>query len=162
MSYKPSRNWFINYSDLATQSSPIAYTTGSPLKLTNDWAWPQTLSTYKPDWITRFWNTSTNQFDFTWLVLWEEVKLRVNLTVTTSATNQTFLLYLSLAIGGASYSIYDWNWYFKTAWSYQIWVEMSIYIWNSDTITRPAELMFSSDANAQIKVNGFYISAFRK
>lgn len=156
------KDWFIDYNDLTTATTPIAYTTGSPLKLTNDWAWPQTLTTYKPIWVTRFRNTTTNQFDFTDLSLWDELNIRVSLDITTSWANQTFLLYLSMAIGGGAYTIYDWDWYFKTAWTYQIGFSVPLYMWNTNTITLPAEIMFSSDANATIKVNWFYISAKRR
>lgn len=156
------KDWFIDYNDLTTATTPIAYTTGSPLKLTNDWAWPQTLTTYKPIWVVQFWNTTTNQFDFTDLSLWDEVTIRISLDVTTSAVNQEFRLYLSMAIWGWAYTLSDWIRAFKTAWTYPVWFAIPLYMWNTDTITLPAELMFSSDANATIKVNWFYISAKRR
>ena len=151
-------DWFINYSDLATQTTPIVCTAWVPVKLTNDWLGGQTLKTYKPTGIVELWNTATNQFDLSGLSLGDEISIRLNYTVTTSSNNQEFYSYMNMAIGWASYSIYDWIHFFKTAWTRQVGEVMTLYMGNSDTITKPAEIMFSSDANATIKVNWFYIS----
>ena len=155
------RDGNMNYSDLATQTVPLSYTSGS-FKLTNDWLWAQTQTSYKPIWVTRLWNTTTNQLDFTQLILGDEVWIRLNLEVTTSWVNQEFRTFLNAWIWWASYSIYDWNRYFKVAWVKTIWAEIIINMWNADTITRPCEIMFSSDASATIKVIGFYTSVKRR
>jgi len=160
--YKSSRDGFIDYNDLATQSVPIAYTTWSARKLTNDGLWPQTFKTEKPQGVTELRNTATNQFDFSKLSIWDQVDIRVVFDLTTSATNQESLVYMNMAIWWWAYSIYDWSWYFKAAWTRPVWAVIKLYMWNTDTINLPSEIMFLSDANASIKVNWFYISAKRK
>ena len=150
---------WINYSNSA---AAVNYTTGSPLKLLNDGLGAQTLKTYKPYGFTELFNVATGQFNFSELVLGDEVTIRFNMTVVTSSNNQEFFNYLNLAIGGAAYSIYDGCHFYKTAGSRQAGEIITLYMGNADTITFPTELMFSSDANCTVKVNGFYISVKRK
>lgn len=159
---KKSIDGFFVYSDLATASTPISYTASNPLKLTNDGLGAQTQNTYKPYNITKLWNAVTNQFDFSELSLGDELSIRFNIQVTTSATNQQFRLYLSMAIGGIAYTIDNGAFFFKTAEAHPIGFVIPISMSNTDTITKPAELMFVSSDNATIKMNSFYISTKRK
>lgn len=159
--YKPSRDWFIDYNDLATQSTPLAYTTGN-LQLTNDWAWPYSTSSYAPMWVTQLWNTTTNQFDFTKLAVWDEITLRFDLLVTTSATNQTVKIFATFDIWWTPYNLVLDNQHFKTAMEYNIVETETFYVWSAGMRNNPWALYFNSDANASIKVNWFYISVKRR
>lgn len=161
MTYKTSRDWFIDYNDLATQSTPLLYSTWN-IQLTNDWAWPYWNNSYAPMWITQLWNTSTNQFDFSKLAIWDEVTLRFDLLVTTSATNQIVKIYATFDIWWTPFSLTLDNQHFKTAWEYNIVETEKFYIWSAGMKNNPWRLYFNSDANASIKVNWFYISVIRK
>lgn len=156
---------YFNYSDSSSQATatPIAYTTGSPLKLGNDGQGGQTTGAYAPYGITQLFDTITGNFDFSELAIGDEVIIRFNLDITTSATNQEFFLYLDLAVGGSfPYSLYDGVFAFKTAGKRQIGVNIPLYIGTADTRDNPGQLMFSSDANATITVNSYYITTKRR
>lgn len=119
MSYKASRDGFIDYNDLATQSTPLAYTTGN-LQLTNDGAGSYGTVVYKPMGITKLWNTSTNQFDFSELSIGDEISLRFDLLVTTASTNQVVKIFSTFDIGGTPFNLTLDNQHFKTAGEYNI------------------------------------------
>lgn len=153
-----SDGWMV-YSNSA---STVAYTTGTPLKLLNNGLGPQTLKTYKPKGLTELWNTSTNQFNLSELILGDEVVIRFSFDLETLSNNTESYIYTNMAIGGAAYSLYNGVWTFKTIGTRQIGSEIMIYIGNNDTIIYPTELLFVSDANCNIKVNSFYISVKRK
>lgn len=149
---------FMDYNHAGIAQS---YISGS-LKLLNDGAGAQTLKTYKPYGITELWNVATNQFNFSELAIGDEVSIRLSLDVTTSGVNQEFSLSINFAIGGGTYHIHDGNFFFKTAGTKAICSIITVYIGNADTKNLPAELLFTSDANATVQVNGFYISTKRR
>lgn len=155
------RDGFFDYNDLTTATTPIAYTTGT-IALTNDGAGAYSTSVYKPIGITQLWNTTSNQFDFSDLSLGDEVILRTDLLVTTTGANQVFEFHLTFDIGGTPYDLGIYHAHFKTAGTYNVVETESFYIGNAGTRDNPGELRFSSDSNATIKVNGFYISVKRR
>lgn len=152
---------WIDYNDLATQTTPLAYTTGN-LKITNDGAGAYSTSVYKPSGVTRLWNTSTNQFDFTGLNIGDEVSIRIDLVITTTANNQEGTLQLNFDIGGSPYSLGILNEQKKTIGTYSAVRTSHFYIGNVGTKNNPAELIFTSSDPASIKVNGFFISVKRR
>ena len=156
-----NRDGFIDYNDLATQSTPIAYTTGT-IKITNDGAWPYGDSANKSPMVTRLWNTATGQFDFSQLSIGDQVFIRCDIVVTTSTPNQEVELDYVMDIWWANYTVHCINQYFKTAKAYHLWQTTDIYIGNVGTKNNPAELRFQSDWACSIKVNWFYISTKRK
>lgn len=159
--YKASRDGFIDYNDLATQSVPLAYTTGD-LQITNDWAGPYGSSANAPMGITQLWNTSTNQFDFSKLSIGDEVTLRFDLLVTTSAPNQVTKVFCTFDIWGTPFSLTLDHQYFKSAWSYNVVETEMFHIGSAGMKNNPGRMYFNSDANATIKVNWFVISVKRR
>lgn len=154
---------YFNYSDLASQSVPLVYTSGAPLKLTNDGLGGQTELTYKPLNVSKLWNSITNQFDFSELKIGDELFVRFNINVITSAINQEFRLYLSCAVGGVfPYIISDGDFFFKTPGNHQVGVVIPLYIGQLDTKNFPSELIFSSSNDAEITMNSIYISTKRR
>lgn len=153
---------FVNISDSITTVTPIAYTTGSPLKLTNDGLGQQQQTTYIPYGVTSLYNSTTNQFDFSQLSLGDEVSIRFNITVTTTANNQEFLFYMLMSIGAYNYIISDGDYSFKTSGTHQVGFVIPLNIGNTQTRDYPAELYFSSDANASLVINGYYITVKRR
>jgi len=153
-----NRNGFIDYSHSGTTQS---YTSGN-LKILNDGAGTYTLKTYKPLGITELWSTTTNQFDFSELALGDEVMLRVDYNITTSASNQIVNGFLRLDTAGTPYDLSVGTTNYKTVGTYNLIKVLPFYIGNTGTLNNPAELYFNSDAAAAIELKGFYISVNRR
>jgi len=142
--------------------STQAYTTGN-LKLLNDGTGANTINTYKPLGISEFWNTTTNQFNFAELALGDEVTIRLDIIVQTTANSQESTTYLACGVGAVgAYNLPFETFQFKSAGTYQIARSIRFYLGNTLTKDNPAEFYFTSDANATITVNGFYISVKRR
>lgn len=149
---------FFDYNDLTTQSTPINIpATSTYVYLTNDTAWPNTLTDYAPLWITDIWDEGINAFDFSQLKLGDMVDIRADIIITTSSPNQVVNLALELASWDPiQYDIQFVERLFKTAWTYQITVYNWIYIGNEETRTNPWKFKVKSDGVATVKVNGWY------
>ena len=152
-----SRSGFMDYNDSATHTTALSYTTGSELQITNDGLGEFTLKAYKPCDVTELWNVATSQFDFTRLRLGDRVSLRIDINVTTSAPNQVIEFHLLFGIGDMPYTLGIYHGYFKTAATYNIVETEGFYIGNTTTKDYPGQLIFSSDDDATLVVNGFYI-----
>jgi len=159
--FKPCRDWFIDYNDLATQSVPLVYTTGE-LQLTCDGAWPYSTALYKPMGVTRLWNATTNQFDFSSLSVGDEITLRFDISVTTSATNQVLKVFSRFDIWWFPYDLTLDHQHFKTADTYNIVETESFYIGSEWMRANPWRLLMTSDASATVKINWLYISVTRR
>lgn len=153
--------WF-DYNDLATQSTPYAYTTGTTDALPNDGQGTYSQSGYAPTGVTNLWNVSTNQFDFSELNVGDEIHLRVDLVVTTTIPNQEVEVELTFDIGGSPFNLTLITESYKLAGTYQIVHPTQFYIGYADMKNNPAEVRFTSDADASIVINGFYISVKRR
>jgi hypothetical protein len=152
---------FWDYSDLATQSTPLAYTTGE-MSLTCDGAGPYTLTTYRPYDITDIFDAVNGEFDFSGLAVGDELTVRTDIVVTTSANNQEVKLMLKCDIGGSPYYLTAGVWHFKTAGVHPIVATNHLYIGNAGTRDNPAEMVMTSDASASVVVNGFYVTTKRR
>lgn len=161
MSYKKNRDWFIDYNDLASQSSPVHYVYWE-LKVSNDGAGPYSNLSFKPQWVTRLRNTSANQFDFSQLEIGDEVTIRTDGVVTTTANNQIYGTKIRFDIWWVPFDLIVWQTYQKAIASYPTIRVITFYIWSATMRDNPAELLFESDAAADIKVNWFYISVKRR
>lgn len=130
--------------------------TGTPIVLQNNGAG---VFTYKNilTGVADVYNTSTYEFDFSDLSIGDVVTIRVDITVTTTSANQELDVYLDLAQGTPSnYQIRFATRAFKTASSYALAdIVNFVYMGNTDTKNNPAELIFNSDANATVFVNGW-------
>lgn len=147
-----------DYNDLATASVPISYTTGD-IVLTNDGLGTFTNVSEIPSGVTIY-NTSTNEFDFSSLQINDVVMIRLDITVETSSANQFFRTWLELSQGVSPYHINFHSYLqFKTAGTYEnLTVEMRVVIQNEETRDNPAQFKFSSDASADIVVNGYNVT----
>lgn len=151
------RNGWMDYNDLATQSTPLAYTNGH-LKILNDGLGSYTQKSYKPTYVTELFNVSTNQFSFSELKLGDELMIRLDLLVQTTQPNQEIELHFTFDVGGSPYDLSVEKMQFKTVDWHPIVRAVHFYIGNLGTKNNPCELHFVSDNSANIKVNGFYIS----
>jgi len=161
MWYQPDYNWFIDYNDLATQTTALSYVSGE-LVVTNDWAWPYSNYSHSPKWVTQLWNTAINKFDFSQLRVWDEVTVRTDWTVVTSAINQEFWTKIRFDIWWSPFDLSMWASFFKSVGAYPIIRQVSFYIGTESMRANPAELLFSSSDPADLVVNWFYMSVRRK
>lgn len=152
-----------HYSDLATQTTPISVTAPNPIKLTNDQAGPYTVLSNAPFGVDTVWNSTLNSFDFSSLSIGDIVHLRPDLNIDLVGTNTSFRLYLRMGVGSASQ--YDLEFppsERKDTSPFNYGGFLGFDFTNTDWINEPGELYFKSDANASIKVNGFYLEIIRK
>jgi len=90
---------YFDHNDLATQTTPINYTSGVLVKLTNDALGPYTDLTKAPYGITNVWNATTNQFDFSQMDVGDTVDLRIYCAITTTSTKKTLKFFIKFGIG---------------------------------------------------------------
>lgn len=150
------------YADLTTQTTALAYTTGD-LQLENDIEGDDTFLSQPPYGITGVWDEGTNTFDFSQLSIGDEIILRVDLNVTTSAANQTSNVKILLGEGTADEKtlVLD-TFYTETAGATIMTSKIHFDIRNENQRVTAAKLLFSSDASADIEVVGFHPYIIRK
>jgi hypothetical protein len=152
-----------HYSDLATQTVPISVTATVDTKLTNDGEGTYTNVSNAPYGVSSVWDSVNNQFDFSSLSIGDLVHIRPDLEIDLVGTNTSYEIYMKFASGTAT----EWNLSFSNAErkSTDIFHKNSYLgfdISNDDTRTAPAEIWIKTDANATVKVNGWYIEVLRK
>lgn len=154
---------FLDYADLATQTTPIPFVTGAAKKLTNDALGISTNKNYPPYGITDVWNTVTNRCDFSQLSLGDEVGIRFDVTATTTSANQVIRAYVKIGVGTPTeYQLNIFGQQIKTAQANQFSLFTKLYLGNEDVRTAPAEFYILSDGNGSVKVNGWYFSIIRR
>lgn len=148
---------FIDYNDLATQTTPISVTGGAWfVYLPNDEQWPFTNKAYKPANINDVWDASLNQFDWTELKNWDMVDIRVDLQIVTSAPNTNVELFLEIATGAGTYDIPFLENQYKTAWTHIINRFNGIYMGDDNTRLNPSKFKIKADSNITVQVNWWY------
>ena len=149
---------FVDYADLATQTTPIAVTAlGSPVKITNDGLGVGSNNSYLPTGVTNIWNTTTNQFDFTELSVGDMVSIRLVLNITTTTPNQNVDVDLSLAVGGSNpYTLPFGRGIARTSGVYSVLRYNGFYIGSADTLDNGGFFEISSDNDCDCEVVGWY------
>jgi len=90
--------------------------------------------------------------------LYNSQDLRIDVDIKTTTSNQHAKVSLELAIGATPYEISILDRDFKTATTHaNITVSNFFYIGNEITKNYPAKLKFTSDASANITLNGFAV-----
>lgn len=153
--------WY-DYNDSITVVTPINITSNDTIQITNDARGDQTTSQFAPYGCGQIWDTATNSFDFSDLNIGDEILIRLSLNITTTSNNQVTRVYMNMASGVFNYKINDGHWVFKSTGSYQVESVIPLYIGNAETRDNPAEIMFTTDGNATVQVNGFYVSVTRR
>lgn len=150
---------FVDYSDTATATTPIALTTvNTSYQLTNNGLGAQTLTTYVVPGTGTWWNTSTNYFDFSGLSLGDVVDIRADVEVVTGSANTMITMEMELGVGGTPYKLTLTDVLFKTAGTYKITRSIPFYLGNTNTKDNPARLLMKSDTTGStVKVLGWYI-----
>lgn len=128
------------------------------LKLLNDGLGIYTNKKYAKQ--RELWNIDTNQFDFSNLKLGDEVSIRIDADVMTMMDNQEINLIANIGClpksGGYKMQFYKNT--IKNKGKHNVISLLNIYIGNEYILNNPSELLFSSDNEATVLLNGFYIS----
>lgn len=150
--------WF-DYNDTATASTRISHTGGATnTYLTNNGAGAFSNS-YNPNGFDDVWDVSNNQFDFSSLKIGDTVSIRIDIVVGLSVNNQTSDIVFDMAIGsGSDYQLQIDHFYFKQLGDQNVTVQIDLYIGNAATNNFPAKLKFLSDDDADIQVNGWFVT----
>ena len=157
---------FFNIADVTTQTTPISYTTGAGVVITNDGAGTGSTSLYRPYGVSSIWDPSTNRFDFNQLTLGDEIILRVDVKVTTTLVNQTVIINLVIGEGTAdelTFRVVD-KYYKNIVTDEPITANIKFFIGSELRRTNPAKLIFLSKDNddATLKTSSFQPTIIRK
>ena len=152
-----------DYNDLATKTTPLPYTSGD-LQLTNDTLGEFTHLSQTPYGITSVWDEETNTFDFSQLSIGDRVTLRIDIDLTTTASNQSSLLKILFGEGtDDEYTeVISNELAYKTAGEHQVKVDYTFDIRDNTWGETPAKLLFSSGNSAIVTVNGWAVYIIRK
>lgn len=143
-----------DYNDTATTTTPIAYT-GTEVKFTNNGLGVNTKLNFPADGVVNTWNTGTNFFTFTGMPLGSTMNIRLDYTVTTTTVNQPINVVLRLGIGGSPYNLTLPTVLNKSAGTYNIVTNISMYIGDTNTKNNAGAFYLTSDANCSVVVNGW-------
>lgn len=149
-----------DYNDAGTTSSPISMpSSGTWYTLTNDGLGPLTVTDYGKAGIANVWDSSTNSFDWSGLEIGSRVDIRVDVTVTTTSSNQVVYIHLFNDDGGAAeYEIpMDAGSFHKFSDSHRIVVSQFFYIGNDETKNGFSRLKIKSDGAASVVVTGWAV-----
>lgn len=148
--------------DLTTASTPLAGSTGVTYVVPNDGAGAFSLSSL-PTGFSSMWVPGTNSFDLSQLAVGDEVEIRFDAEVTTTASNQDVRVYLELNQSpGTPFNTEFVNSSFKTAGVHPINKFNKVYVGSTDVRDNPAQFKIVSDAAFTLKVNGWAIFVTRR
>lgn len=149
---------FIDYQDATTATTPISVPgTSTFTQLTNDGAGGSTNKDYPPDGVTELWNASTNRFDFSELTLGDQLEVRIDIEITTTAANQECFIELELGTGGTPYILPVYGFGEKSAGTRALAPCFNFYMGNANTLNNTGRIGVKSDTACTVKVNGWYI-----
>lgn len=153
-----------NHQDTATSTTPISMTAANTwYDLTNNGAGSFTIHTSPPQisGVGPLWDTSAQEFDFSSLGIYDEVRFRFDIAVTTGGSNRFIQTRLAFLSGFTAENIFFSNEY-KSAGTYQIFVEFSFSMFNAATRDGPAKFQIRSDgAGDSVVVNGWKLSVHK-
>lgn len=154
---------FFDYADLATQTTPISFVTGVAKKLTNDGLGTTTNKNFPPYGITDVWNASTNQMNLSQLATGDMVRIRFDVTATTTSSNQVIRGFINIGVGTPSqYTLNIFGQQIKTAQANQFTILTELYVGSETIRNAPCEFFILSDGNGSVKVNGFAFFVLRR
>ena len=148
-----------NYSDLATQTTPVDIVGGDPaVKIPNDALGNFTIDSFLPASVSSLYNATNQQIDLTDLDVGDMLSLRFDLDVTTSSNSQEVEISAVFGIGSPSeFSTVLAQGSKKLAGSITFFRDVSFAVFNDDFKDFPAELKISSGDDCTVKVNGYFM-----
>jgi len=157
---------FADYNDFAT-SQPLGAISvtggGAAVVLTNDTLGAYTNTQFLPEGVSRLWDPSTNNFDWSDLSIGDMVDIRIDIIVKTASTNTAIDIDLHLGAGGSAYTIpFVSEQDFKTSSNHNVAEFNSIYMGDANTLNNGGQLKISADKNCSVAVNGWYVRCLRR
>lgn len=153
-----------NHQDVTTASTPIPLTLANTwYDLTNDGAGAFTLHTSPPQisGVGPLWDNVAQEFDFSTLDVYDEVRFRFDITVNTSGVNRNIDCRLAFLSGFVAENIFMER-YYKNAGAHQLFVEFSFAMFNAATRDGPAKFQVRSDGTGDtVTVNGWKLSVHK-
>jgi len=126
--------------------------------LENDGAGSYTNTSFKVPSHGNIWDTTTDLLDLSDLSIGDEVTIRADLEVTTSASNHEISVRLRLDMGGTPFNLTLEQKSFKSAGTHQLTVQKSFYVGSAGVRDNPAEIQIASDNTGDsVQVLGWYI-----
>jgi hypothetical protein len=154
---------YFDYEDLTTSITPLSATSGVALKLTNDTDGANTNTSENPYGVSFVWDFVDNQFNFNELSIGDTIDIRVHIKVTTTTSNQRVDIKARLGVGSASqFDTVIYSGQFKSSGVHEISFVAPFYIGSEDILENPAELYLTTDANASVRVYGWYVRIIRR
>ena len=152
-----------HYVDLATITTPLTVLATVEKKITNDTASTETNVLNAPYGISTMWDATNNQLDFTQCAIGDLVTVIPAIEITTTATNQTFQIYIKMGIGSATPTTKQvYNGALATIGTIIINPTRDFTIDTLDNKDYPAEIYILSSANATVKSGELDIKVVRK
>ena len=152
-----------HYVDLATITTPLTVLATVEKKITNDTASTETNVLNAPYGISTMWNTTNNQLDFTQCAIGDLVTVIPAIEITTTATNQTFQIYIKTGIGSATpLTKQVYNGALAVIGSVVVNAARDFAIDTLNLKDYPAEIYILSSANATVKSGELDIKVVRK
>jgi len=148
---------FADYNDLGTHTTPLSITSTSGWTiLPNDKLGPFTNDSFLPEGVPDV--LGSNVLDLSHLSLGDMINIREDVTVTTTSPNQVVSTQMRVAVGSPiEFTIPFTSSQYKLAGTYNLNRFNGLYIGSVDVRDYPAQLEISSDGNATVVVNGWYI-----
>jgi hypothetical protein len=155
------RMGMMDYAD-NTAGAAVSITGGGGFTaLPNDGAGAGTNKTYKVTGVGELWNAGAGLFDWSALSLGDQINIRLNIIVTTTAANQVVSTKLNTAIGGTPYDIFWQSSYYKTSGVQDAIVKTSlVYMGDINTLNNGARFEVSSPNNCTVQVVGWALQHF--
>lgn len=147
-----------DFNDLATATTPLLITAaGGWTVIPNDKLGAQTNTSFLPEGITSGLLTD-NKFDFSQFNVGDMFEYRLDLVVTTTVPNQNTLTRIRMGIGSDDeFSSVLTQLQYKSSGVNYVNRFSGAYIGSENIKNYPTCFEIMSDANASVKVNGFYI-----
>lgn len=164
-SYQFEMNGIYDYNDAGTSTTPISIAVANTwYPLTNDAAGPFTNKTYALSSVADVWDTASQAFDFSGLELGDTVDIRVDVTATSTVTNQTFDVDLFVADGEAGeYQLpFIIEQAFKSSGAHRLLRFNGIYMGDTNTKDNPAVFKIRSSNTGSVVVNGWYVRVTKR
>ena len=147
----------------ANTELPLTVVANVPKKLTNDALGQYSNATNAPYGVSSVWNSIDNDFNFNELSVGDIVHIRPDLNIDLVGTGTSYKVYMNMAIGSSSpWTLPMLNSERKSTDPFDDAHLIGFDIANEETRNFPAEIYLLTDANATVKVNGWYVEIIRK
>lgn len=157
-----NRDGLIDYHDLATASTPISVTGGAGFtKLTNDGLDTETNKNFKPTGVTELWDVAISKFDFSGLVLGDQIDIVIDIEITTTVVNQEVDIELLLGDGGTNYTLPVETIEKSVTGVLKASPYYSFYMRDANTLSNTGQIGVKSSDDCSVKINNFYIRVIR-